>query len=122
MFYLVSQMALFLVLAAAAGVVAGWWLYRIHYRIHRISLSDGSAMTDSDDMFTVKRRLDNCFDDNTKLRRELKSARKQLSNHTAESVTDGTDEDRVKVLLDDLQLRDDTILALERELERVRGN
>ncbi len=133
MFYLVSQMALFLVLAAIAGVGVGWWLYYLRYQPQFVdgneSASPGSREQQQDrqredDIFAIKRRLDQCFDENAKLRRDLKSAQKASvhAGNGSDTTTDAALQDKFKVLLEDLQLRDDTILALEKELERMRNS
>ncbi len=120
MIYLVLHMALYLILAALAGVGIGWWFNQIRNNSHVIE------ELDEEDLFAIKHRLDKCFDDNAKLRRDLKS-----SNHHSQKIAKGNGsntssrenlKEKLQVLMDDLQLRDDTILVLERELEITRNS
>ena len=132
MIYLVLQMALFLVLAALTGVVIGWWSNQIKNRTTPPVATKPVDEVAEEDIFAIKRRLDKCFDDNAQLRRDLKSSHKRmqkLSKSTKGGNTLGTDDvisadhlsDKIAVLMDDLQLRDDTISVLEKELEAARG-
>lgn len=119
MVYLLSQMALFLILAALAGMGVGWWSNQLRSRPSVINEPN------VDDMFAIKRRLDACFDDNAKLRRNLKSSDSKLLKLSKkaganDSASGSRLTDKVSVLMDDLQLRDDTITALEKELELAR--
>jgi septal ring factor EnvC (AmiA/AmiB activator) len=78
------------------------------------------------DPFEARSRLEQCHRDNANLRRDLKDAADHLTKVQAQldAVSGDTDlvvrlqaaEDRVNALLQDLQWRDDTIAALEREL------
>lgn len=127
MLYLASQMIVFLVLAALLGIATGWWLNHLRNQPQPVSLTakDDLARYETDnDIFTVKRRLDQCFDENARLRRELKSAKERLTQSGNEQASADIQElqGKIQVLLDDLQLRDDTIVALEQELERLRNN
>jgi len=124
MIYLVSQMALYLILAALAGAGFGWWSNHLRNKPQVTEL----LVSEDEDDFTIKNRLDQCFDDNTKLRRELKLSNLQLQkmnskgNHSDNLGSNDSLVEKVKVLMDDLQLRDDTILVLEKELEVSRNN
>jgi len=123
MIYLVSQMALYLILAALAGVGLGWWSNHLR---NKPQITEWSVSEDEDN-FTLKSRLDKCFDDNAKLRRDLNSGNLQLKkmskgNHSDNTRSSDSLVEKIKVLMDDLQLRDDTILVLEKELERSRNN
>ncbi|MEE9351176.1 MAG: hypothetical protein V3U78_02855 [Thiotrichaceae bacterium] len=121
MIYLALQMALYLILAALAGVGIGWWSNQLRNRSHSVETS-----IEEEDVFAIKNRLDTCFDDNAKLRRELKSNKNQLQKHTKDKISvenSASDSlrEKIEVLMDDLQLRDDTISVLERELEVARN-
>lgn len=127
MIYLASQMALFLVLAALTGVIVGWWSNQLRNRATIASrVAEHVDEPTSEDIFAIKSRLDKCFDDNAKLRRDLKSSNNKLQKlSNSHGGTDGSASanhlsDKIVVLMDDLQLRDDTILVLEKELETAR--
>ncbi len=120
MIYLVLHMAIYLILAALAGVGIGWWFNQMRNN------SPAIEELDEEDVFAIKHRLDKCFDDNAKLRRELKSSNHHLQQTAKNIDSDNTSspetlKEKIKVLMDDLQLRDDTISVLERELETTRN-
>lgn len=127
MIYLASQMALFLVLAALTGVIVGWWSNRLRNRatVATQTVEHVDEPTE-EDVFAIKKRLDKCFDDNAKLRRDLKANNQQVEvlskkqENIDGSVSVDHLNDKIVVLMDDLQMRDDTILVLERELEATR--
>ena len=122
MFYLIVQMALYLILATLAGVGIGWWINELRGKPQTTEM-----LIEDDNLIAIKRRLDQCFDDNAKLRRDLKASKQSSRKHfpgnetTGETSTETLNE-KIKVLMDDLQLRDDTLSALERELEKVRNS
>lgn len=127
MIYLASQMALFLVLAALTGLIVGWWSNQLRNRATIAPrVTEHVDEPTSEDIFAIKNRLDKCFDDNAKLRRDLKKTNNQLQkNSNSHEEADGSSSvdhlsDKIVVLMDDLQLRDDTILVLEKELEAAR--
>ena len=127
MIYLASQMALFLVLAALTGVIIGWWSNSLRNRTtDATQIAEHVDEPTEEDIFAIKKRLDKCFDDNAKLRRDLKDNNKHvkiLSKKQTDidgSVSIDHLNDKIVVLMDDLQMRDDTILVLERELEAAR--
>jgi chromosome segregation ATPase len=127
MFYLVSQIALILVIAVLAGLAVGWWV--------RGWLPTGGSFavkTLPDDPFDARFRLEQCHRDNSALRRDLKEAEAQvekLKGRLENAETSDGDvqerleiaEVRVQALLEDLQLRDDTVAALEQELLLLRS-
>ena len=126
MFYLILQIAFILAIATLAGLGAGWWL--------RGKTGDvTSALREPpEDPFDARFRLEQCHRDNATLRRELKEAEKlaEKLQHRLEN-TSNSDADvlerleayeiRVQALMEDLQMRDDTIAVLERELEEARS-
>ena len=119
MFYLAIHMALFLLAATLTGIGIGWWLNHLKGR----NLYDASLENDT---FSLKHRLDKCFDENALLRRNLKDADKKirkLGKKPAQAKDGGSDDslqEKLAVLMDDLQMRDDTIIALEKELAIAR--
>ncbi len=122
MIYLALQMALYLILAALAGVGIGWWSNQLRNRSHSVE-----PLIEEEDVFAIKNRLDKCFDDNAKLRRDIKSNNSQSQKRTQgdASVQNNSSDslrEKIEVLMDDLQLRDDTISVLERELEVARNS
>lgn len=123
MLYLASQMVLFLSIAVFLGLFVGWWFFRVYANnqsLHHEVVSGG-------DIVAVKHRLDNCFDENVVLRRDLKVSQDKLSrlnvddNDLSQQDTKAELYEKIKVLLDDLQLRDDTILVLEQTIEQQRS-
>ncbi len=125
--YLVLQMALYLILAALAGVGVGWWFNHLRNRSQAVELQTIQSIDENEDAFSIKNRLDKCFDDNAQLRRELKLSNEQLQKMSKSNIPEpagskNTLLEKIQVLMDDLQLRDDTILALEKELEMSRNH
>lgn len=130
MFYLITQIAVIVAIAVVAGLMIGWWT--------RGKLPGGasgilSVKTLQNDPFDARFRLEQCHRDNSALRRELKEAESKVEKFQARiDNADNSDSDmlerletaeiRSHALLEDLQLRDDTIAALERELESLRRN
>ncbi|OQX13097.1 MAG: hypothetical protein BWK73_13115 [Thiothrix lacustris] len=129
MFYLTIQIALLLTLAVVSGLAIGWWAG------NKTTQSRTLAQETADDPFDARFRLEQCHRDNAALRRDLKEAEERAEKLMArmENSTQPDDdvlerletyEIRVQALLEDLQMRDDTIAVLENELEqaRVHGN
>lgn len=121
MVYLAIQMAIFLIVAAAAGVITGWWANQLRTNWN------AKDEIDEKDVFAIKHRLDQCFDENAMLRRKLKKSESVVkrSGRNGEVEDIGSNDalgEKVKVLMEDLQIRDDTIVALEKELEAVRSS
>ncbi len=82
------------------------------------------------DPFGARSRLEQCHRDNAALRRDLRETEEQLEQlQKAKELTREGDmvgrlqaaEGRVQALLDDLQVRDDTIAVLEKELDTLRA-
>jgi septal ring factor EnvC (AmiA/AmiB activator) len=126
MLYLITQIVLILVAAVLAGLGIGWWS---RGKLPCISFS--ASKTLPDDPFDSRFRLEQCHRDNATLRRDLKEAEDKLEKlQVRMENTENTDGDmlekletaeiRVQALLEDLQMRDDTIAVLENELELLR--
>lgn len=126
MFYLASQMALLLLIAVIMGLLLGWWSRRSVADM----VSDGEDEQGSR-FFEARSRLEQCHRDNATLRREIQEANEQIKQLSARLTNASGDENdmmmrleaaeaRSEALTEDLQLRDDTIAVLERELEQLR--
>ncbi|HIQ14466.1 MAG TPA: hypothetical protein EYH38_02695 [Leucothrix sp.] len=123
MLYLVSQMILFLIIAVLFGLFVGWLFFRVfsnNQAFYNEAVSD-------EDIAAIKHRLDTCFDENVVLRRDLKSSQDKLSKLNTDSKSPSQNsiselKEKVKVLLEDLQLRDDTILVLEQTIEKQKAS
>lgn len=125
MLYLIGQITIFLVIATLGGLVLGWWGRGL--RQHQLPIT---ALPVTPDPFEARSRLEQCHRDNANLRRDLKEAADHLVKVQAQLASVGSDtelvvrlqaaEERVNALLQDLQWRDDTIAALERELAQLR--
>lgn len=126
MFYLASQITLLLLVAIVAGVVLGWWFRRVAADV----VAD-DEMAQGSDFFEARSRLEQCHRDNATLRRELQDANEQIQQFSKRLEHASGDEQetlarleaaeaKATALMDDLQLRDDTIAVLERELEQLR--
>ncbi len=134
MLYLAMQMAFLLLVSALIGITIGWWAKRVSHapafdaREESIVGLDDTEM--NDDIYALKNRLDKCFDENASLHRDVKAKETQLRRLNARSEplegvsSDASSEvlrDKVIALMDDLQLRDDTILALEKEIGAMKN-
>lgn len=125
MFYLILQIAFLLFIAVVIGLILGWW---VHGRTSQ-SMLPGKEL--GDNPFDARFRLEQCHRDNATLRRELKETEERVDklnarlDHTPQQDNDllerlETYEIRLQALMDDLQMRDDTIAVLEQELEEMR--
>lgn len=136
MLYLAIQMAFLLLVSALVGVFIGWWAKRVSQKPNNAGTEESvvlDTIETDDDVYTLKSRLDKCFDENASLRRDVKVKQTQLNrlNIRYGQVNDANDSsndtsldllhDKVTALMDDLQLRDDTILALEKEIEAMKN-
>jgi len=127
MFYLTIQIALLLALAVVIGLAIGWWAGNKTAQSHTLAPETAA------DPFDARFRLEQCHRENATLRRDLKEAEERAEKLTArlENSTQPDDdvlerletyEIRVQALLEDLQMRDDTIAVLENELEQMRAH
>jgi hypothetical protein len=126
MFYLTVQIAFLLTIATLIGLAVGWWV------CNKTAQSRHALIPDtSDNPFDARFRLEQCHRDNAALRRDLKEAEERAEKfHTRIENSTHQDSDmlerlemyeiRVQALMDDLQMRDDTIAVLEHELEQIR--
>ncbi len=123
MFFLILQMAFLLVIALSIGVILGWWLNKLKTRQ---SIANATPTLDATQgqQLALKNQLNKCFEDNATLRRELKAAEENLTKTVTPKVDkksqDHTLQEKFNVLLDDLQLRDDTISSLTAELQQYK--
>jgi len=134
MLYLAIQMAFLLLVSALIGVAIGWWAKRVS-QPSIDTLEDSIVELDKtetemdDDVYALKNRLDKCFDENASLHRDVKTKETQLRRLNTRSESEGMPSDassealrdKVTALMDDLQLRDDTILALEKEIGAMKS-
>lgn len=127
MFYLALQIAFLLTIAVATGLGMGWWLRSKMAQ----SPAPGKELPGENNPFDARLRLEQCHRDNATLRRELKEAEERaekfnlrmenISQHDSDVLERlETYEIRVQALMEDLQMRDDTIAVLEQELEETR--
>ncbi len=126
MFYLITQIVFILAIAIILGVGVGWW-------VHGKTQKTGAELPvpEFEDPFDARFRLEQCHRDNAALRRELKEAGERadkLQTRLSKSKVDNdmlerveAYETRIQALLEDLQMRDDTIAILERELQTMRS-
>ncbi|SDZ93358.1 hypothetical protein SAMN05660964_00555 [Thiothrix caldifontis] len=125
MFYLTIQIAFLLTLAIFIGVAIGWWV------ANKIKQSPTLPQETSDNPFDARFRLEQCHRENATLRRDLKETeeRAEKLNARLDNSTQHDDnvlerletyEIRLEALMEDLQMRDDTIAVLEQELEQLR--
>ena len=124
MLYLIVQIAFLLLIAVAAGAGVGWWI-RSFVGTHH------PAQDVLDDPFDARFRLEQCHRDNAALRRDLKDMGERADklqnrlDHIENLDTSSLEQQeayeiRIQALLEDLQLRDDTIAGLEHELATYR--
>lgn len=126
MFYLITQIVFILAIAIILGIGLGWWV-----RSQSPLTTQTVALPEFDDPFDARFRLEQCHRDNAALRRELKEAgeradklqtrlsKTNVDNNMLERIE--AYETRIQALLEDLQMRDDTIAILERELQTMRS-
>jgi len=123
MFFLILQMAFLLIIALSIGVILGWWLNKLKTRQ---SIANATPTLDATrgQQLALKNQLNKCFEDNATLRRELKAAEENLTKTVTPKVDkksqDHNLQEKFNVLLDDLQLRDDTISSLTAELQQYK--
>lgn len=126
MIYLIIQIAFILGVALLAGLAIGWWG-------RGQAATDQPALRDvADDPFDARFRLEQCHRDNAALRRDLKDTEERVEKLQARLANAETSDGevleqleiykiRVQALMEDLQMRDDTVAVLERELETSRA-
>ncbi|WP_298608103.1 hypothetical protein [uncultured Thiothrix sp.] len=126
MLYLIGQILVIVLVATFAGLGLGWWSRGLMADL-RPQATNNEEETDP---FGARSRLEQCHRDNAALRRDLRETEDQLEQlRKAKELTREGDmvgrlqaaEGRVQALLDDLQVRDDTIAVLEKELDTLRA-
>ena len=124
MFFLILQMAFLLIISIFIGVTLGWWLNKLKTK-QAIANANPTIDATQGEQFALKSQLNKCFEDNSVLRRELKTAKETLekakTSKASASPQDVNLQEKINVLMDDLQLRDDTISALSKELEQLKS-
>ncbi|MFZ1570245.1 MAG: hypothetical protein WAT29_15625 [Thiolinea sp.] len=125
MLYLIGQILVIVLVATFAGLGLGWWSRGLMADL-RPQATESESETDP---FGARSRLEQCHRDNAALRRDLRETEEQLEQmQKAKELTREGDmvgrlqaaEVRTQALLDDLQVRDDTIAVLEKELDALR--
>lgn len=128
MLYLTIQIAFLLTISSLIGLGIGWWL------CNKTTQTRSTRMPEtSDNPFDARFRLEQCHRDNATLRRDLKEAEERTEKLQARLENSSQQESdvlerlemyeiRVQALMDDLQMRDDTIAVLEHELEQIRDD
>ncbi len=127
MFYLTGQILVIVLLATFAGLALGWWSRGLTAEIREETSNENEEI----DPFGARSRLEQCHRNNANLRRDLQDAQQQLeqlkrAGEMAQSEGNlvaqlQASDARISALLGDLQMRDDTIAVLERELEKLRS-
>lgn len=126
MIYLIIQIAFILGVALLAGLAIGWWGHG------KITTTQPALREVADDPFDARFRLEQCHRDNAALRRDLKDTEERVEKLQARLANAETSDGdvleqleiykiRVQALMEDLQMRDDTVAVLERELEVSRA-
>jgi len=124
--YLIGQILVIVLVATFAGLGLGWWSRGLMADLR----PQAPQNEEESDPFGARSRLEQCHRDNAALRRDLRETQDQLEQvqKTKELTREGdmvgrlqTAEVRVQALLDDLQVRDDTIAVLEKELDALRA-
>jgi len=118
-------MAFLLIIAISIGVILGWWLNKLKTK-QAIANANPTLDATQGQQFALKNQLNKCFEDNSVLRRELKAAQESLESTSNSGKNtppqDNNLQEKFNVLLDDLQIRDDTISTLTKELQRYKDN
>ena len=114
MIYLITQIALFLLIAVMLGVFIGWKF---------LAGKQGAVEADETEaLIASKRRLDQCHQENAKLRRASRQQKDELEKMTKQMKMADSNElaseleaanAQIQALMDDVQMRDDMITALE---------
>lgn len=127
MFYLTIQIAFLLTIASFIGLAIGWFLCNKTVQSRRTLIPETS-----ENPFDARFRLEQCHRDNATLRRDLKEAQ-ELTEKLQTRIENSSQQDgdvlerletyeiRVQALMEDLQMRDDTLAVLEHELEQIRA-
>ncbi|TXH77874.1 MAG: hypothetical protein E6Q85_02605 [Thiothrix sp.] len=126
MLYLIGQILVIVLVATFAGLGLGWWSRGLMADLR----PPATKNEEESDPFGARSRLEQCHRDNAALRRDLRESQEQLEQaQKAKELSREGDmvgrlqaaEVRVQALLEDLQVRDDTIAVLEKELDALRA-
>ncbi|HHC74742.1 MAG TPA: hypothetical protein ENK78_06680 [Thiothrix sp.] len=121
MIYLVAQISLFILIATLLGALLGWW-FRGRKQGEMRSSFDEHSLED-------KRRLEQCRREAAALRREAKAQQEMIDRFSRQkgSATRSNPDDshlrtqletaqaKITALMEEVQLRDDTIIALQKD-------
>ncbi len=128
MFFLILQMGILLVIALTIGVLLGWWLNKLKAKQ---AIADATPTLDATqgEQFALKSQLNKCLDESAILRRDLKDAEDTLAKGIPNKGKGSEDskpktnnlQEKFNVLMDDLQIRDDTISSLCIEIKKLKG-
>jgi uncharacterized protein YoxC len=125
MLFLILEMAFLLIIALSIGVILGWWLSKLKAK-QAIANATPTVEATQGEQLALKNQLNKCFDEKVALNLELKSAREALSKGKPSQVgnikQDTNLQEKFNVLMDDLQIRDDTISSLCREIKELKGD
>ena len=125
MLFLILQMAFLLIIALSIGVVLGWWLNKLKTK-QAIANANPTIEATLGEQFALKNQLNKCFEEKITLNLELKSAQEALSKGSSPKRDDKKQDinlqEKFNVLMDDLQIRDDTISCLCKEIKLLKGD
>lgn len=124
MLFLILEMTILLIISLSIGVILGWWLNKLKTK-QAIANATPTVEATQGEQFALKNQLNKCFEEKITLNLKLKSAREAV-NKGKMSPTDnkkqGTHlQEKFNVLMDDLQVRDDTISSLCKEIKQLKG-
>jgi len=125
MLFLILEMTFLLIIALSIGVILGWWLSNLKAK-QAIANANPTIDATQGEQLALKNQLNKCFDEKIALNLELKSAREVLSKGESSQMDDTKQDanlqEKFNVLMDDLQIRDDTISSLCKELKQLKGD
>lgn len=117
MVYLITQISLFIFIAAGLGVILGWWFW---------GKKTPTSTSLDEESIEAKRKLEQCRRESAALRREAKAQQETIDRFSRQKVEINDEsvsaqlesaQARINALLDEVQLRDDTIHALKKEIQ-----
>ena len=125
MLFLILQMAFLLIIALSIGVLLGWWLNKLKTK-QAVANANPTVEATQGEQFALKNQLNKCFEEKITLNLELKSAREALNKGSSPKrdykKQDVNLQEKFNVLMDDLQIRDDTISCLCKEIKHLKGD
>jgi uncharacterized protein YoxC len=124
MLFLILEMTVLLIIALSIGVVLGGWLNKLKTK-QAIANATPTVEATQGEQFALKNQLNKCFEEKITLNLKLKSAL-EAANKGKTSQTDNKKQgvhlqEKFNVLMDDLQVRDDTISSLCKEIKQLKG-